>query len=113
MSRTRRGPDLEVLQLVDRLRRADLGVAAVLRQPVEQPAVDLLGGLPGPVGVGADDPHLRPLAQRARQRLPALVRLPGAHRGQPRVGGVALRDAVPDDPDLRDVPVALGPRSPG
>ena len=80
----------------------DLGLALPLVEPVEHAAVDLLGGLAGPVGVGAHDPDLLTLLERLRQRVPALVGLPPAHRRQARVGGVALGDAVPDDPDLGD-----------
>src|SRR5271157_3496073 len=93
--------------------RADVGLAAPLLQPVGHAAVDLVGGLPGPAGVGADDPHLLPGADALGQAVPALVRLPAAHRGQAGVGRVALGDPVPDDPDLRGevlLRLALGRR---
>src|SRR6185437_15222291 len=79
---------------------ADVGLALPLPQPVGHAAVDLVGGLPGPAGVGADDPDFLPRADALGQAVPALVRLPAAHRGQPGVGRVALGDPVPDDPDL-------------
>src|SRR4029077_13842246 len=63
-------------------------------------AVDLVGGLPGPAGVGADDPDLLPGPDALGQAVPALMRLPAAHRGQAGVGLVTLGDPVPDDPDL-------------
>ena len=79
---------------------ADVGLAPPLRQPVGHAAVDLVGGLPGPAGVGADDPDLLAGPDALGQAVPALVRLPAAHRGQAGVGLVALGDPVPDDPDL-------------
>jgi hypothetical protein len=45
------------------------------------------------------------MAQRAADGAAALVGLPAAHGGEAGVGGVPLRDAVPDDPDLGREPV--------
>src|SRR6266567_6861350 len=100
VARPVRRPDLEVAQLGDRLRLADVRFPPPLRQAVGHAAVDLVRGLPGPAGVGADDPHLLAGPDALGQAVPALVRLPAAHRGQAGVGGVALGDPVPDDPDL-------------
>jgi hypothetical protein len=72
--------------------------------------VEVLGRLPGPVGVGADDPDLFAVADALGQVEAAPVRLPAAERGQAALGGVPLGLAVPDDVDLGGDPVAGGRR---
>ena len=70
--------------------------------PSSRPLADLLGRLPGAVGVGADDAHPLALADPLADVEAAAVGLPAAEGRQAALGGVALRLTVPDDVHLRD-----------